>query len=492
MTGGEVLGNLGTDSEPKPDYKFIARVNEVKDARCEVFLPHSPGESAKLQLHTDLNLKKIPMKFSVEGDIVGFDGTLQMKIIANNVFLKGGRTSYWSKDMLDTLVIGEPTDLTVTEYIKPDSEQKISDTVRGYFMVQPRWEFPFMKSLELSYTGEINVIELDEYKFTISPGVDLIFDEYYRFTDRQAGQFTCTPEIVARFETNSDTLKKICDFNEIDDLLMLISLANQKRYMCMGYVISDSNTRTTYYRFGVGLDSSGVKQHIFNELIKRSDWSEFVVSSYNRMCSLDNEKRGLFRRAINCGIPNKNEVFESSYMSLYAGIESLVELFSKEHSASRKVLKNEQWVDFRKGYERLIGEVLKKPGDETPQQKTAAKSKALMDKLGSINCYPMGTAFELMRTEYNVNLEDLWPVYDTGKKKSDLSWIRNQLGHGRVIPHDKYHALIGAKEHLKWTLERLILGFIGWPVEKSNVSKKFLANHMACYCSLQKDRSNFQ
>ena len=487
-----MLGNLAADSEPKPDYKFITCVNDVEDVRCEVFLRHGPRESARLQLHTNLNLNKIPMKFSVEGDIVGFDGTLQMKIIASNVYLKGGKTSYWSKDVPDTLVIGEPTDLTVIEYIKPDREGDLSDAIRGYFMVQPRWVFPFMKSLEMSFTGEISVRQLGEHKFTISPGVELIFDEYYRFTDYQAGEFKCTPEIVARFETNADTLKKICDFNEIDDLLMLISLANQKRYMCTGFVVTDSYTSKTYYRFGMGVNGSGVRQDYLSELIIRSDWSEFVTMAYEKMCGLNDEKRGLFRRAVNCAIPNNNEVFESSFMNLYAGIESLAILFSKQHPASAKVLTNCQWKAFKEGYKNLIETVLPQSIDETVQKAILAKKKTLVGNLGSINCYPMGRIFEEMAKTYKVDLQDLWPIYDTDLKNSDLSWIRNQLIHGRVIPYEKYHALIGAKEHLKCTLERLILGFLGWSVEKSNVSKKFLANHMAYYCSLQQDRSNFQ
>jgi hypothetical protein len=117
--------------------------------------------------------------------------------------------------------------------------------------------------------------------------------------------------------------------------------------------------------------------------------------------------------------------------------------------------------------------------------------KIMLSKLGYLNRYPTGKTFEMMASTYDIDLQDLWPVYEAGNKTNVLSWIRNELVHGRVIPFEKSSALIGAREHLKWILERLILGFLGWPIERSNVSKDFLSKNMACYCSLNEDRSVF-
>jgi len=483
------MSNNKLNPKAKPDHKAIVRVNDVEGVRCEVFLPTNPGDSLRLHLQTDTKLDNIPVRFSIEGDVIGFDGTLEKKIISNSVYRITGSTSYWSKGIPDTVIIGEPLDLTIIEYRKTASKDESSDVVWGYFMIEPRLRFPFIKSLEMSYTGEINVEQLGEHKFTISPGVDLTLDEFYNFSDSQAGKFECTPKIVAKFCIDTSALEEIINFKEIDDLLMLVSFTKRKRHMCTGYVVSDSDTTKTYYRCRMAVDRSEGDQDFFSELIDRASWNEFIAMAYKKMSGLDDEKRGFLRRAVNCAISSKKEIFESSYITLYSGIESLVALFSKEHPSSRKILANTQWRTFKKGFEELVEEVFPESSNETSEQSNLEKKKILLGKLSNLNCYPMGKAFEMMTDSYDVDLQDLWPVYETGRKAKDLSWIRNELAHGSVIPFEKSSALMGAREHLKWTLERLVLGFLGWPIEKSNVSEDFLSKNMACYCSLKEDRA---
>lgn len=430
----------------RPDHKVIVRMNNIEGTniiegvRCEVFLPRISGESLRLRFQTDAKLDDIPVIFSIEGDVIGSDGTPEVKFISNKVYRITGSTSYWSNGIRDTVIIGEPIDLTIIEYHrKPASKDESSDVVSGHFMIEPRLNLP-LKFLEMSYTGEINVKQSGEHKFTMSPGVDLTLDEYYSFSDENpVGKFECTPRTVAEFSTNTCALGEITNFYEIDDLLMLVSFIERQRHMCTGYVVSDSDTTKTYYRH-MAVEHPKGDQSPLSDLIRRDSWDEFMAIAYKKMCSLDDKKRGFLRRAINCAISSKNEVMESSYITLYSGIESLVSLFLEEYPNSR--------------------------------------------------C-PMRKSFEMMRSKYNVDLQDLWPIYETDSKIKSLSRIRNELVHGRVIPFEKSSALVGAREHLKWTLERLLLGFFDWPIEKSNVSKDFLSKIMACYCSLKEDRSVF-
>ena len=483
--------NNQINTKIKPDHRVIARLNDIEGVRCEVFLPTIPGDSLKLRLQTDAKLDDIPMRFSVEGDVIGFDGAIEKKIISNSVYRITGSTSYWSNGIPDTVIIGGPIDLTIIDYRKPAIKDESSDEVWGYFMIEPRLNFPFIKSLEMSYTGEINVKQLGEHKFTISPGVDLTLDEYYSFSDSQAGKFECTPKIVAKFCTDTSALEEIINFKEIDDLLMLVSFTKRKRHMCTGYVVSDSDTTKTYYRCRMAVDRSEGDQDFLSELIDRAGWNEFISIAYKKMSALDDENRGFLRRAINCAISSKNETFESSYITLYSGVESLIEFFSREHPRTSKILANTKWKTFKKSFAAILEEVFTRFPNGTSEKSNLEKKKIMLSKLGYLNRYPTGKAFEMMANTCKVDLQDLWPVYETGNKTNVLSWIRNELVHGRVIPFEKSSALIGAREHLKWTLERLILGFLGWPIEKSSVSKDFLSKNMACYCSLKEDRSVF-
>lgn len=482
-----MMSNNQLNPKARPAHKAIVRVNDVEGVRCEVFLPTIPGDSLRLRLQTNAKLDDIPVRFSIEGDVIGFDGTLEKKIVSNSVYRVTGSTSYWSKGIPDTVIIGEPTDLTIIEYWKPASKHESSDMVWGYFMIEPRLRFPFIQSLEKLHTGEINVKRLGEHKFTISPGLDLTLDEIYNFSDSQAGKFECNPQTVAKFSTDTSNLQEIINFIEIDDFLMLVSFTKRKRHMCTGYVVSDSHTTKTYYRCRMAVERTEGDQDFFSELIDRANWNEFMSIAYKKISGLGDEKRGFLRRAVNCTISSKNEFFESSYITLYSGIESLIVLFSKEHPNPRKILANTQWKTFKKAFEALLEEVFSESPNGISEKVNLEKKEIILKKLGNLNCYPMGKAFEKMTD--NVDLQDLWPVYETGSKTKDLSWIRNELAHGKVIPFEKSSALMGAREHLKWTLERLVLGFLGWPIEKSNVSEDFLSKNMACYCSLKEDRA---
>ena len=55
-----------------------------------------------------------------------------------------------------------------------------------------------------------------------------------------------------------------------------------------------------------------------------------------------------------------------------------------------------------------------------------------------------------------------------------LYQIRNQIVHGRILPHSGYRALMVAQFHLQWVLERCLLGVLTWDIERSCVSDRFL------------------
>jgi len=70
---------------------------------------------------------------------------------------------------------------------------------------------------------------------------------------------------------------------------------------------------------------------------------------------------------------------------------------------------------------------------------------------------------------YSVKLDDLWSVLDYNGGIS-LSQIRNKLVHGEHYENKHYGAILCAKQHLKWTIERMILGILNWSIDKSEIS----------------------
>ncbi|MBW4055990.1 MAG: hypothetical protein HIU83_11450 [Proteobacteria bacterium] len=86
----------------------------------------------------------------------------------------------------------------------------------------------------------------------------------------------------------------------------------------------------------------------------------------------------------------------------------------------------------------------------------------------------MREAFESFCKKYTIYLTDLWPVFGENDAVG-LVDIRNKLIHGDPLDHDVFGTLIIAKEHLKYTLERVLMRILNWNLAKSKVSPEYLA-----------------
>lgn len=470
---------------PKPDYRAIVRMNDIDGVRCEVFLPNDQRDSLQLYLRSDRKYDQWPIQFSVKGEVTGFDGKPELRIEADTVYFKDGCTTYWSKDEPDTVIVGDPLNLTITRYFRGSTTDKASGNVHGYFTIQPSTAINVKKSLQISYTGDIKARKTTEFAITLYPDIELVFESYYKYPEDTGDNVVGIPELIARFDVHPDSFNKLVEFKEIDDLLALVSFANKQRCMCTGWFASHPSTETSYFRNDVVPCQSSRDRSHYEKLIDQANFQPFVKTAYAKMIGLDVERRSLLRRAIDCAIHKRDETLESFFISLYSGIESLVIYHKKEYPLSNTIFCRSEWKDFEKGYKALVEKTF--PGDEGT--KIFQRKQKLLHKLGSINSHPMGNAFGRMLIDYQVDLSDLWPLYETDTKHKDLSWIRNQLVHGRVFERTQASALVAAGEHLRWTLERLLLSILGWPAEKSHASKDFLAHIMANYCDLDKHRS---
>jgi hypothetical protein len=61
--------------------------------------------------------------------------------------------------------------------------------------------------------------------------------------------------------------------------------------------------------------------------------------------------------------------------------------------------------------------------------------------------------------------------------------------HGSTLNAQQEHALMGAEQHMRWTVERALLAVFAWPMERSKVRPAFLAEHLTAMIELQRDRA---
>jgi hypothetical protein len=85
---------------------------------------------------------------------------------------------------------------------------------------------------------------------------------------------------------------------------------------------------------------------------------------------------------------------------------------------------------------------------------------------------------------------DLWPLVGSADEWP-LMEIRHRLVHGDPFTSCPPEAMLCAREHLRWTTERMLLSVLGWPVARSGISREKLLRPGGHYHNWQAERARF-
>jgi len=116
------------------------------------------------------------------------------------------------------------------------------------------------------------------------------------------------------------------------------------------------------------------------------------------------------------------------------------------------------------------------------------RRRLVYEKRSELNRIAFGAAFSeavCLLQKQGLRIDDLWPITGSSRGLS-LAEIRNRMVHGVVFTPTQEGGLFAAKIHLTWCVERLLLAFLGWPLERSLVGT-FL-RHMTAYNSWKDDQ----
>lgn len=163
---------------------------------------------------------------------------------------------------------------------------------------------------------------------------------------------------------------------------------------------------------------------------------------------------------------------ESSFTTFYAALETIVLWYREKKGLVYIIEKDDDWKRFSGDIRKQVKAHALVQGDEPPQK---AKRAMLSAKVNELRRVPFRTVADLLCDEYSISLDDLWPLHGRPSEVS-LTEIRHRIVHGGAFDRPQYQALIGAGEHMRWTVARVLLGVLGWPVERSQVSNEFLQN----------------
>jgi hypothetical protein len=267
----------------------------------------------------------------------------------------------------------------------------------------------------------------------------------------------------------------------LDDFLALVTFASRYRVACVGVdAFSEHGDHFTFYRKNVTAPPFQ-KQDRNDAVIDLSDFEKFIRQAYPRFMNSDtNGPNELLRHALHLVKPEEDRTVESAFTTLYAALETLV-LWHRRRVGLEWIIEDaDEWNQLRED----LGKFLK----EHPLTKDNKESRKLIrSKLGELRRAPFSAAFERFCADYAVDLTDLWPVVG---KASDmpLSEIRNHIVHGSVLEWSQWLALGDAREHLRWTVERMLLGVFGWNVGDSKVRPDWLARNTAAMAGLRSAR----
>lgn len=193
------------------------------------------------------------------------------------------------------------------------------------------------------------------------------------------------------------------------------------------------------------------------------------------------ELQDILLRAISFSLPAEGCSLESSFITLYSALESALTFFRRQDDY--EIIPPE---NFRQ-MERDLRKWLKQ---HPLLMNETAKRSLIYEKIRELNRFPFSHVFQNFCERYSLDLSDLWPLI--GRPDAwPLMEIRHRLVHGDPFASRPYEAMLCAREHLRWTVERMLLSLLGWPVARSNVSPESLHEHGGHYQDWQAERARF-
>jgi len=239
--------------DKKEDYQLFVTIESGKirqeKVRCKVYLPERLTDPIELQfLPTEDQVPYLRnvFEFSIQGEIKNLSGTVATRIQAQKVYSIRLTSTAWGSEIAENLLIGKPTDLQVIHFL-PRTVSDSSNKITGRFWLTPSMLLRPAQWISKSWTGDVKVETLRQFEFALPNGIRLIYDNCFRNSTNKYKDTVTFAELIARCEVEeTDDVKEINNvLSFLDDFLLLVSLAERHRCMCLGWETVDSENEGT-------------------------------------------------------------------------------------------------------------------------------------------------------------------------------------------------------------------------------------------------------
>ena len=184
-------------------------------------------------------------------------------------------------------------------------------------------------------------------------------------------------------------------------------------------------------------------------------------------------------------IGGENRTLEGSFILAFSAIETLLNSYSVTIGLD-KILRSKDGKNPWKTFESELKQWIDKMSILS-KSRYRIERELVRQKITELNRPTLGVVLDHFCERYDIDLSDLWPIKGDGNGVT-LATLRNYLAHGQVFEGKNHSASIGARSHLIWTAERMILRMLGWPISESYLKPTFLSRHLCMYKSLEEDR----
>lgn len=457
----------------------------VEDEKIELYLPERKYEKPRMEMRPSKTLyKEISNGWQCAVRIETYtpDGKKRELYFAPESIVINGTQSGWGGEESDYYLELELENLQIVRRFLPrrDIENEagtIMFWISGSDLLKP------FGSMESSVMGEVKYVQEHRASFEISEDFKITFWLQFDFKEKENGDLVMMPYLVGRCET-STSVGEIGVVNEkyldlLDDFLLISSFAERRRICCLGWEGSDSEFSSTYYRGNYSFPANGKDNVNARGLFEGKSGREFIDQAHRKFVDL--EGKDIVRNALYSVIPSHKENIEQRYLSLFSGLESLV-LNYRKNNKSEFVFEDEQWGKVRSHIKSSI---------KNSEMHFVDKEKRsyLYKNLSSLNRVPLQDVFVSFCKEFQVEIDDLWPVFGD-QERCGLVEVRNKLAHGDPLPQSVYGSLQLAVFHLQAVLERMLLSLFGWDFSRSTVSRRYIDKVYYPYFDLNEEVNN--
>lgn len=231
---------------------IIGNANEIQNVACKVYFPERTHEKPYLLFkpsRSDAARMTGLFNGAFKANIIGLDNELQTTMLAPEVYFSENSTKYWGSDISESTILGEPQNLHIIEHLK--SRDKPDRTLVEFWVSPNSFITPWMRQTS-SYTGAITQKRLEKCEFTIKGGTVLKFDKHFKSKTLKNHDLVQWSHLIARFEIDIPAVELVTIKNEllqdIDDFLLLVSVASRRRTACLGWSAYDKYSITKFYR----------------------------------------------------------------------------------------------------------------------------------------------------------------------------------------------------------------------------------------------------